>query len=85
MERSPEAVLKVIREFIIREKGSLNQAIELDTQLLDGGMIDSFGLIELGEEIGQAFELPLFSGNLLPEDFESPRTLWNRIQEVLAS
>ena len=84
MDRSPESVLVIIREFVVREKGELTEKIDLDTPLLDG-VVDSFGLIDLAEEIGKAFELPLLSGNLLPEDFETARTLWNRIQDVQAS
>lgn len=81
MERSPESVLLIIREFVARQKGATETPIELDTPLLDEGIVDSFGLMDLAEEFGNAFEIQLL-GKLLPEDFESPRTLWNRIQDV---
>lgn len=81
MERSAESLLVIVRGFVEREKGKLTTPINLDTPLLDG-VVDSFGLIELAEEIGKAFALPALSEDLLPEDFESARKLWGRIQEV---
>lgn len=81
-ERSQEQVLELIKGFIIRQRGALPEAVELDTRLLDAGLIDSFGLVDLGEEISRALGIPLLTGNLLPEDFESPRTLWLRIEEI---
>lgn len=79
---SADAVLAIIRQFIIRTHGELPEPVELDTPLLDSGMIDSFGLVELGMEISKEFQLPLLAGNLLPEDFETAQTLWDRIQKV---
>ena len=81
-ERSAEAVLEVIRQFIIRQRGELPEAVTLDTPLR--GLVDSFGLVDLGMEISRELDMAVLSGDLLPEDFASPRTLWTRIQEVSA-
>ena len=83
MERSADTVLRVISESIVRAKGDLSTPLTLDTPLLEG-LVDSFGLIELSEDIARALDLPLLSGNFVPEDFETPRTVWNRIQEILS-
>jgi acyl carrier protein len=82
MQPSPEAVLKIIEEFIIREKGRLSEPLSLDTPLLQRGLIDSFAVVSLGEEFGNAFGIALTSGSLIAEDFETPRLLYNRLKDL---
>mgnify|MGYP001367386587 CR=1 FL=1 len=84
MDRSAEAVLKILEEFIIREKGRLSEPLSLDTPLLQRGLIDSFAIVSLGEEFARAFGITVTSGTLIPEDFETPRQLWSRLQELAA-
>lgn len=79
---SAESVLSVIRDFVLREKGEVAEPLDLDTPLLESGLVDSFGLVDLGADISRELGIPILSGTLLPEDFETPRILWNRIQEV---
>jgi len=81
-DHSPDSILEIIRAFVVRARGELPGPLDLDTALLDTGMVDSFDLIDLGTEISTELEIPMLMGNLLPEDFETPRVLWNRIQEI---
>ena len=78
---SAETILEIIREHIIRTHGELPEPVELDTQLLGTGLVDSFGLVDIGLEIARTFNVPM-KKNFLPEDFETPNALWTRVQEL---
>jgi acyl carrier protein len=82
MDPSADAVLKIIEDFIIREKGRLSEPLSLDTPLLQRGLIDSFAVVSLGEEFSRAFGITVTSGTLIPEDFETPRALWSRLKDL---
>lgn len=72
-------IVDVIDAFVQRTRGTLPNSVTPDTPLLAEGWVDSFALIEL---IGQLREhlLPgLSDSDLIPEDFESPRTLFARL------
>jgi acyl carrier protein len=81
MERTSESLILLLEEFIARERGT-PQKVTLDMRLLESGIIDSFALVRLGEEVAVAFDLELTPGMLVPEDFETPGILWARLQEI---
>lgn len=75
-------VVRVVRGFVQQKKGTLAQSITADSALLRDGYTDSFGLIELIGRLEKELSITLPDGALIPEDFESPRVLWNRLQEL---
>jgi acyl carrier protein len=77
-----DAILNVVREFVERKRGKSAQAIGPHTALLRDGYLDSFALVELIAELEKQLKLSLDDGSLIPEDFETPETLYNRLQEL---
>jgi acyl carrier protein len=58
----------VLDHFPLARKQSV---IEDDSPLLDGGIIDSLGVLELVHFIEEAFEIMIADEDLLAENFES--------------
>jgi acyl carrier protein len=82
MDVSVEKVIDIVREFVARNKSDEAQNIKDDTLLLQEGYLDSFALVELISELETKLEVSLPDGALIPEDFESPQVLWERLQEI---
>jgi acyl carrier protein len=82
MDVELEKVLSVIREFIAHKQGAAARPIDADTPLLRDGHIDSFGLVELIAELQQKLDVQIPDGALIPEDFETPRVLFERLRDV---
>jgi acyl carrier protein len=76
------AVLEVVRQFIAHKQGAAARSIDADTPLLRDGHIDSFGLVELIAELQQKLRIDIPDGALIPEDFETPRVLFERLQDL---
>jgi acyl carrier protein len=81
MSVSQEAVIEVVQQFVEHKKGK-SPAIQPTTALLRDGLLDSFALIELIGELEQKLSLSLPDGSLIPEDFETPEVLYNRLMEL---
>jgi acyl carrier protein len=77
-----EAVIKVVSEFVARTRGPPKQPISADTKLFQEGLIDSFGLFELRSDVEAALGESVPEGELMPDDFESPRALWDRLEAL---
>jgi acyl carrier protein len=66
-----------IRKFIVRNlmmKKDEN-AITLDDPLLEKGIVDSWGIVELTEFLAKEFGVRLDDSDILPENFHSVRTI----------
>jgi acyl carrier protein len=81
MSLTQESVTKVVADFV-RQKCGMSQTIEPNTALLRNGLLDSFALIELIGELEQKLGISLPDGALIPEDFETPAVLYNRLLEL---
>lgn len=79
-----EAVRSVISDFVARTRGTPETPIGGETRLLQEGLVDSFGLVELIVDLEGALGLDLPQGSLIPEDFETPMVLYARLTELLA-
>lgn len=77
-----ENVVAVVDQFVVRTKGFPAGSVAADTALMREGYVDSFGIAELTTEVERALGLQLPAGTLIPEDFESPRVLWERLRDV---
>ena len=76
------SILDVVRGFVEHKRGKPAQAIGAETPLLRDGYLDSFALVELIAELEKKLGISLPDGSLIPEDFESPTVLYNRLQEI---
>ncbi len=81
MQVSPERVLDIVSVFVSQKKGPGRQ-IAWDTPLLQQGHLDSFALIELIGELEKSLQITLPDGALIPEDFETPRVLCDRLIDI---
>lgn len=77
-----ENIIAIVREFVAKTKGEEAQNINEETLLLQEGYLDSFALVELIAALESKLEVTLPDGSLIPEDFESPRVLWERLQDI---
>ena len=82
MDVAVDKVLTVVREFIAHKQGAATRPIDADTPLLREGHIDSFGLVELIAELQSKLQIDIPDGALIPEDFESPRVLFDRLRDI---
>ena len=55
---------------------------ETETQLIDGGVLDSFSIVNLIAEISDYFDIEISPKYLVPENFNSAQAMWNLIQLI---
>jgi|GEM_PF-2451288 len=82
MQPSEEALVAVIHRFVTQKKGPTKEPVTTSTALLQGGLLDSFNLVEMAQEIAREFEKPIPRGSLVLDDFETPGVLWTRLTEI---
>ncbi|MBI3837589.1 MAG: acyl carrier protein [Planctomycetia bacterium] len=82
MDVTLDATLAVVRSFAERKRGKAATSIQAGTALLRDGYLDSFALVELIAELEKRLELSLPDGALIPEDFETPQVLFDRLREL---
>jgi len=51
-----------------------------EEKLIDGSILDSFDIISIVSEINDVFDININVADLLPENFNSARAIWNLIQ-----
>ncbi len=76
-------VVATVDGFVTRTRGRQQSAIGPDTRLFQEGLLDSFGMAELAEDLSKVAGKPIPEGELLPDDFDSPRVLFARLSELL--
>ena len=52
------------------------------TDLVDGGILDSFDIVTLITEINDTFDVSIAANEIVPENFNSAEAIWNLIQEL---
>ena len=82
MKASEQVVLSVISDFATNVRGMARPTLSMDTHLFQEGLVDSFGIVELTAELEKALGVTLPGGELLPEDFETPRALLERLNAL---
>jgi acyl carrier protein len=82
MKVTPEQLASSLAEAIAEIRGAAGLRIEPDTELFKTGYVDSFALVELIAWISDRMGIPIGDGDLMPEDFETPRKLWERLAEL---
>lgn len=59
--------------------------LKADTRLLDGGLLDSLGILQLTERIEETFGIKVADEDFVPENFETVRSLARYISRRLAA
>ena len=80
-----ESIQNTISEFVSREimHGSVNDALDIDQQLLAEGILDSLGLQQLITFLEGKYRITVDDDYLMPENFESVRAIANLVSEIL--
>ncbi len=55
---------------------------EHETELIDGGVLDSFSIVNLIAEISDVFDIEISPKYLVPENFNSVKAMWELIQLI---
>jgi acyl carrier protein len=82
MNISHQRVLQIIQQFVAHKQGAAARPIAMDALLLQDGHLDSFALVELIAELERDLPAVLPDGSLIPEDFESPQALCERLEQL---
>lgn len=56
---------------------------EKETKLIDDEILDSFDIITIVGEINDVFDININVGDLLPENFNSAKAIWQLVQDYL--
>lgn len=75
-------VVKLVGAFVAKTRGVPEASVTAETKLFQEGFVDSFSLVELTVALEQGLGVPLPDGTLIPEDFESPRAVYDRLLQV---
>ena len=52
------------------------------TTLIDDGILDSFEIISLINELCDAFDITIPATSIIPSNFNSAAAIWNMVQEL---
>lgn len=56
---------------------------EHETKLIDNHILDSFDIISIVGEINDTFDVDINADDLLPENFNSAKAIWELIESLL--
>jgi len=77
-------IVEEVKAFLVRERlvGGQVDIGESDS-LLDDGIIDSLGILELTAFIGKRYDIHVLTDELVPENFESLRAIKSYVEKKL--
>jgi acyl carrier protein len=75
-------VVALVGRFVARTRGVPADSVREDTPLFAEGLLDSFSLVELTADLEAGLGMTIPDGQLLPEDFETPTTLFGRLGQL---
>lgn len=55
---------------------------EHETELIEGGILDSFDIVTLISEISETFDVTISAEYIVPENFNSAQALYELIQKL---
>lgn len=82
MDLTLSKVVEVVAGFVASNHNVSVDTIGPSTRLLQEGLLDSFSLVSLIAELERVFGVELPEGTLLPDDFESPQVLCERLHQL---
>lgn len=71
-----DELIKVLEEI----RPDLDFSVE--KSLIDGGVLDSFDIINIVGELNDAFNIDINVADLLPENFNSAEAMWELVQKL---
>ncbi len=71
-------------EELIRILKELRPEIDFNEKraLIDDGILDSFDIVALVGEIGEAFDVQIGVEDLIPENFNTTEAIWNLVKRL---
>lgn len=72
-----EALLEILRD--------LHPDVDFETRtdLIDGGILDSFDIVTLISEIGDKYDVTISANEIKPENFNSAAALYGLIERLM--
>lgn len=72
-----EELLEILQE--------LHSDIDFETEdkLVDDKILDSFDLVTLVTELGDAFDIEITAKDFVPENFNSAQAMWAMVQRLM--
>lgn len=55
---------------------------ENENELIDGRLLDSFGVISLISELEEAFDIEIDAAEMIPENLNSADAMWRMIEKL---
>ena len=76
--------MEVIMEQLIELLQELHPEIDYETEegLVDNGILDSLDIVTLITDINDAFDVSIPAEEILPENFNSAKALWDLIERL---
>lgn len=71
-------------EELMRILNDIDDSIDYaeETALIDGQLLDSFGVITLVAELEEAFDITIEASEMVPENFNSAGAIWNMVKRL---
>lgn len=73
-----EKILKILKE--------LRPDVDLETEkkLIDGGILSSFDILNLVEELSDAYDIDIDPDDIIPDNFNSVEGIYDLVQRIQA-
>lgn len=71
-------------EEVIRILTEIDDTVDYETEkaLIDGQLLDSFGVITLVAELEDAFDITIEAAEMVPANFNSAEAIWAMVQRL---
>lgn len=53
-----------------------------ETGLIDNAILDSFDIVQLVQQLNDAFDIEIGAENIVPENFNSAEAIWNMVKKL---
>ncbi|MCA9471148.1 MAG: acyl carrier protein [Nitrospirales bacterium] len=74
--------IESIRKFIVEHIPKARQmSIQDDEQLLENGLLDSLGILDVVTHLEEEFGISISDDELTPDNFQSIRTMYQYVQQ----
>jgi acyl carrier protein len=83
----PEDVKKLIIDYVKKEylDEDSDQAIDENTKLISGGIVDSFSMVSLKMFLEKKFNIKIPDDKATPDAFDSVNNIMKLVQEIVKS